>query len=253
MGESYDGAVAERDSAFLWETEALRAATKQVMPPTRHLKVAEPSDWLTLRQANEITGVPVPTLRKWALGQNVPSYLEKTALGQLRMISLQGVYQRAEELGRRVETRPVTTPIPGEAPAPSTVDLTRVTETTTASSPQVPEGTMLVPLDAWNKILNQLGNLHEAGQQLAEARERAAKAETQAVFLKERLAELRAELAEARDASVPSDRTGEAIETEAPSEPVTASSTGSGMHGLATYAIEMRRQLLARWKGRRGR
>jgi hypothetical protein len=195
MGEPYDGAVAERDSAFLWETEALRAATKQVMPPTRHLKVAEPSDWLTLRQANEITGVPVPTLRKWALGQNVPSYLETTALGQLRMISLQGVYQRAEALGRRVETRPVTTPIPGPAPAPSAVDLTRVTETTTApttaSSP--PEGTMLVPLDAWNKILNQRGNLHEAGQQLAEARERAARAETEAAFLRERLAEMRTE------------------------------------------------------------
>jgi hypothetical protein len=50
---------------------------------------------------------------------------------------------------------------------------------------------MLVPLDAWNKMLNQLGNLHEAGQQLADARERAAKAETEVVFLRERLAELR--------------------------------------------------------------
>jgi hypothetical protein len=58
-------------------------------------------------------------------------------------------------------------------------------------APEVPEGTMLVPLDAWNKMLNQLGNLHEAGQQLADARERAAKAETEVVFLRERLAELR--------------------------------------------------------------
>jgi len=52
---------------------------------------------------------------------------------------------------------------------------------------------MIVPIDAWNKMLNQLGNLHEAGQQLAEARERAAKAETEALFLRERLAELRGE------------------------------------------------------------
>jgi hypothetical protein len=58
--------------------------------------------------------------------------------------------------------------------------------------PTPPEGTLIVPLDAWNKMLNQLGNLHEAGQQLAEARERAAKAETEATFLRERLAELRA-------------------------------------------------------------
>ena len=55
----------------------------------------------------------------------------------------------------------------------------------------IPEGTMLVPLDAWNKMLNQLGNLHEAGQQLADARERAAKAETEVQFLRERLTELR--------------------------------------------------------------
>ncbi len=50
---------------------------------------------------------------------------------------------------------------------------------------------MIVPVDAWNKMLNQLGNLHEAGRELASARERAAKAETEARFLRERLAELR--------------------------------------------------------------
>lgn len=53
--------------------------------------------------------------------------------------------------------------------------------------------TMIMPIDAWEKMLMQLGNLHEAGQQLAEARERAAKAETEAKFLRERLAELRNE------------------------------------------------------------
>lgn len=50
---------------------------------------------------------------------------------------------------------------------------------------------MVVPIEAWDKMLLQLGNLHEAGQQLAEARERAGKAETEAKFLRERLAELR--------------------------------------------------------------
>jgi uncharacterized coiled-coil protein SlyX len=60
---------------------------------------------------------------------------------------------------------------------------------------------MLVPLDAWNKILLQLGNLHEAGQQLAEARERAAKAETETTFLRERLTEMRDELAEAKNSA----------------------------------------------------
>lgn len=57
---------------------------------------------------------------------------------------------------------------------------------------------MLIPIAAWDKMLLQLGNLHEAGQQLAEARERAGRAETEALFLRERLADLRDQLAEAR-------------------------------------------------------
>ena len=46
---------------------------------------------------------------------------------------------------------------------------------------------LLVPLDAWNTVLNQLGNLHESSQLMAEARERAAKAEAEADFLREKL------------------------------------------------------------------
>jgi len=59
---------------------------------------------------------------------------------------------------------------------------------------------VLVPIDQWNRVLAQLGNLHEAGKDLAAARERAAKAETTAEFLRERLAELRVELSEAKEA-----------------------------------------------------
>jgi len=54
-------------------------------------------------------------------------------------------------------------------------------------------GTMLVPVDTWTRILDQLGHLHQAGQELAEARERAAKAETEAAFLREQLADARAQ------------------------------------------------------------
>ena len=63
---------------------------------------------------------------------------------------------------------------------------------------------MIVPVDAWNKMLTQLGNLHEAGQQLAEARERAAKAETEASFLRERLAEMRETSGSSPSGEVPS-------------------------------------------------
>ena len=61
------------------------------------------------------------------------------------------------------------------------------------------EGSLLVPLDAWNTVLNQLGNLHEASQQMAEARERAAKAESEADFLREKLKNTRQQLEEVKN------------------------------------------------------
>ena len=57
---------------------------------------------------------------------------------------------------------------------------------------------LLVPLDAWNTVLNQLGNLHESSQLMAEARERAAKAEVEAEFLREKLKSTREELEKAK-------------------------------------------------------
>ena len=63
----------------------------------------------------------------------------------------------------------------------------------TATGPTGDGSSMLVPRDAWDRLIDQLGNLHEAGLMLAEARERAAKAETEAGFLRERLSEMRAE------------------------------------------------------------
>ena len=65
-----------------------------------------------------------------------------------------------------------------------------------ASAPVVPTApdSVLVPIDQWNRLLGQLGNIHEAGQQLAEARERMGRAETENDFLKERIRDLRAQL-----------------------------------------------------------
>ena len=53
---------------------------------------------------------------------------------------------------------------------------------------------LIVPLEAWQTVLNQLGNLHEANQLMAEARERAAKAEAEAEFLREKLKNTREQL-----------------------------------------------------------
>jgi DNA-binding transcriptional MerR regulator len=176
--------MADRDPAFLWETEALRApAASTPAGPSRSDRPAT-TDWLSLRQASDATGIPVSTLRNWARKGRIPTSLDETPSGTRRMVSLNGVRARARQLGQTAQpvagTRERAAAGGTEPQAPVPAD---------PMSP--PPGTMLVPIDAWDKMLLQLGNLHQAGQQLAEARERAARAETEAAFLRERLAELR--------------------------------------------------------------
>ena len=60
------------------------------------------------------------------------------------------------------------------------------------------ENNLIVPLEAWQTVLNQLGNLHEANQLMAEARERAAKSEAEAEFLREKLQNTREQLEESQ-------------------------------------------------------
>jgi DNA-binding transcriptional MerR regulator len=166
--------MADKDPAFMWETEALRSAPQRATEEELDEDTADSERWVTLRQASRATGIPVETLRKWARRGTVPTFLQPTNLGtNLRLVDLDGVQRRAAELGRSSSGVP--------AAIPSRVD------------EPMPPGTMIVPVDAWNKMLSQLGNLHEAGQQLAAARERAVKAETEARFLRERLAEMRQE------------------------------------------------------------
>ncbi len=138
---------------------------------------------MTLREASDATGVQLSTVRNWARKGRVPTALEESADGTHRMVSLEGIRARARQLGHPIiESRPKPTSSLTPASPP-------IVEEEQASPPP---GTMLVPIEAWDKMLHQLGNLHEAGQQLAEARERAARAETEATFLRERLAEMRA-------------------------------------------------------------
>lgn len=185
--------MGDQDSAFLWETEALRKGTSKSQPAfVSRPPVPEGEEWPTLREAEEATGIPISTLRKWIRRGRVPSYLEETHFGSVRRVSLDGIQQRADELGREIKhDTPTSTPAPEPSPVRQAEPAVEKPAPVKAVEPETPPGTMLVPIDAWDKMLMQLGNLHEAGQQLAEARERAAKAETEAEFLRERLAELR--------------------------------------------------------------
>lgn len=183
--------MSDHDPAFLWETEAIRAAAQRATEAELDTQqdaeqpVIANGRWATLREASRSTGIPVETLRKWARRATIPTYLAPAANGtNIRMVDLDGVAARAADLGRPIAA---TAPTPEPAPEAVQPPVTNPTEVAPAPAP----GTMIVPVDAWNKMLTQLGNLHEAGQHLAEARERAGKAETEVKFLRERLSELR--------------------------------------------------------------
>ncbi|MEZ5175743.1 MAG: hypothetical protein R2823_06010 [Acidimicrobiia bacterium] len=201
------------DATTRWETEAIRAShAKRSSPPRPTAKrndgMALAGQFVTLKEAEQATGIPANTLRKWVRRGAVESYLESDGELALRMIDLGSIRARADALGRKL--RPDGKEAPEHPAHPETrdphidADDGSSGEARQPETPTMPEGSMLVPIDAWNKMLNQLGNLHEAGQQLADARERAAKAETEAAFLRERLAELRrAAVVEASEPTTP--------------------------------------------------
>jgi hypothetical protein len=199
------------DRATRWETEAIR---KRPPKPTRKqksgMRIPDSGNWVTLREAEAETGIPVNTLRKWIRKTDLPSYLEADGDLALRMIDLDAVVARAKELGRDIVPPSAATPSASVPPSGGTGETESSQGGQASARPSVggepgtsqaqesaiepsapPPDTMIVPVDAWNKMLNQLGNLHEAGQQLAEARERAAKAETESKFLRAQLAETR--------------------------------------------------------------
>lgn len=205
-------AMVDNDAAFLWETEALRTSPRREEATPLPAASDSPSHsaerrWVTLRDAHYETGIPVETLRKWARRKSVPSSMEQTDYGIRRMISLDDVIARADALNRPIAPVPLAhrdrqeantvehVPQPAEPqsdpPPVADSETEPASEAGPTTEPAVPDGTVLVPIAAWDKMLIQLGNLHEAGQQLAEAKERAAKAETEAKFLRERLREVR--------------------------------------------------------------
>jgi DNA-binding transcriptional MerR regulator len=159
------------DSAFTWDQRPEpRRSERRVERPEE----ASPlGDRITLREAEHRFGVTVSTLRGWARRGVIDGTL--TEGGRKWMVTPESIahhlsHSRSEPTGRR----------------------------SGSTGPTADGAAMLVPRDAWDRLMDQLGNLHEAGLQLAEARERAAKAETEATFLRERLGELRSERDELR-------------------------------------------------------
>lgn len=173
------------DPAFTWD---------QPKPPARRTVRSTPSSAtasaarISLREAEHRFGVSVATLRTWARKRSIDAVMTDADAGRQWMVTPESV---AHHLSR--------TP----RPAPRQESKARSTPQRIATGPTGDGTAMLVPRDAWDRLMDQLGNLHEAGLALAEARERAAKAETESGFLRERLAELRTERDELRTRVVP--------------------------------------------------
>jgi len=167
-------------SAFTWDQRPARPSPRESgegKPATRPPAVG---GRITLREAEHRFGVSVGTLRDWARDGAVDAVKASGPNGRQWMVTAESV---AHRLAHRAGGPP---PAPREG----------------ATGPTADGSAMLVPRDAWDRLMDQLGNIHEAGLLLAEARERAAKAETEAAFLRERLGELRAERDELKQAAV---------------------------------------------------
>jgi hypothetical protein len=170
------------DPAFLWDR-------KPPTPPRRSLaesggntdgatRAVEFGGRITLKEAESRFGVPVSRLRSWARSGSINGVMGSGPTGgRMWLVTPESV---AHHVSRSVTASPPPTPAARTGPTPD-------------------GSAMLVPRDAWDRLMDQLGNLHDAGIQLAEARERAARAETEASFLRERLSELRGERDELKE------------------------------------------------------
>ena len=115
---------------------------------------------------------------------------------------------------------------------------------TAAAAP--PDG-VLVPLDTWTRVMDQLGNLHQAGQDLAEARERAARAETQVEFLKRQLADEKARRRSTTRAAAADTARPSGAQAQAPASPT------APPQGPAAPEIDLRAASRARVASARNR
>lgn len=121
---------------------------------------------ITLKDASQRYGVSLGTLRAWSRAGEVDAIMSNGPGGRRWLVTPASLAARLRRKGAGART---------------------------AAGPTPDGNAMLVPRDAWDRLVAQLGNLHQAGQQLAEARERAARAETETTFLRERLSEMRQE------------------------------------------------------------
>lgn len=154
---------------------------------------ADPDErWVTLRDANAETGASVSALRKWYRKGTVRSEERDGPHGLQRYVWLADVKTR-QRVWAEVQDQMGQ---PGPA-----VELELDSEHR-ISDVGPPPGMLLVPLEAWQRTLDTVAGgmtaVHQAGQELAAAREDAGVERTKREFLAGQLAEVRAAEADAR-------------------------------------------------------
>jgi len=158
-----------KDAAFIWDED--RPAPPQRPRPD---PIPDHRDRIDLREASRRFGVSPSTLGAWARKGAIDAVMVGEG-GKKRWMAV------PESVAHHLAGRKRKGGGKSARSAPG------------RTSPTADGAAMLVPRDAWDRLIEQLGNLHEAGMALAESRERAAKAETEAGFLRERLGEMRSE------------------------------------------------------------
>lgn len=160
--------------------EPLRAAPLEATPVDDDLEQQPPADavrWLTVAEAAEAADVSVGTIRRWYSGDDpdVPSEMRDGTHGPERVMPADAVRERAARSGRR----------------PADFDAALAGLDGQAADVAAPD-TLPVPREDWERLLERLATADEIMA-------RAAKAEAEATFLRERLGELRAAHAAAVD------------------------------------------------------
>ena len=152
--------------------------------PTSSKSDTEADTWLPLREASEQARVSVSALRKWYRLERIQSELRPGPTGDQRYVLLSEVMEQAGRL-HRVSTPAVPVSPAAERPAQH-------------PAPSRSDEVLPIPKDAWNKMIEQLGNLFEAGRALATEAAARAKAETEVQFLRERVSDLEEQLEQSR-------------------------------------------------------
>ena len=148
------------DPAFTWDQPSTQVRRQQRGGESHAARrPALPAQGVSLCEAEHRFGVTAATLRTWAKKGMIDAVLTDAGSGRQWMVT-----SNPSPITCRGYSRP--------APASRRRHLLK-RKGSTFDWPDTPDGTaMLVPRDAWDRLMDQLGNLHDAGLMLAGARTR---------------------------------------------------------------------------------